>query len=147
MKKFIAILFASILLAGCSIPDPEEVFAEEKEAPKEWININGSFTYLINDMNNSTQETIWINVNSSHGLIELDSFQYNITHLSFEVVNNTVYFHNYTYVVSGYLEQNNFMWNIGYAPNFGNASLIFPTFPFDVTIYYNVNYRIWNGQE
>ena len=43
--------------------------------------------------------------------------------------------------------QDGYIWSNGYAPNMGNVSLYFTDFPFDVTVDYQVKYRIWNGRE
>tara|TARA_R100000742_G_scaffold4120_1_gene1185 strand:- start:892 stop:1377 length:486 start_codon:yes stop_codon:yes gene_type:complete len=147
LKEFGLVFLLTFMLAGCTIPTPDEVFAEEEECIKSWSTLNGSFIYLIDDANNSTQETVWLNVNTTHGLIELDYFQFNLTHLSFEIINNSVIFNNFTFDVNGYLQQGVHLWSNGHAPQFGNASLMFPEFPFDVTVEYEVKYRIWNGRE
>jgi hypothetical protein len=145
--KILALLMMTTLLTGCTLPSPEEVYGSEEEAPKDWITVSGSFTYLINDVNNSTQETVWVDVNTTHGMIELDYFHYNVTHLSFDIVNNSVLFNNYSFYITGHLEQDGLLWNTGYAPQFGNATLMFATFPFDVTVEYEMKYRVWNGRE
>jgi len=152
LKEFGLVFLIVTMLAGCTIPSPDEVFEDVTTAPKEWSNMNGTFTYLINDVNNSTYETVWLDVNTTHGMIELDYFRYNITHLSFDIVNNSVIFNNYTFNIIGHLTQvhddwNMSIWNTGYAPQLGNASLMFATFPFDVTVEYEVKYRVWNGRE
>ena len=97
LKEFGLVFLITIMLAGCTIPSPDEVFAEEDECVKAWSMMNGSFTYLIDDANNSTQEIVVIPINSSYGLIELDYFHYNLTHLSFDIINNTVIFNNFTF--------------------------------------------------
>lgn len=147
LKEFGLVFLITIMLAGCTIPSPDEVFAEEDECVKVWSMMNGSFTYLIDDMNNSTQEVVVIPINSSYGLVELDYFHFNLTHLSFDIINNTVIFNNFTFNVDGFLEQGDYIWSNGYAPEFGNATLVFPIFPFDVTVEYEVKYRVWNGRE
>jgi hypothetical protein len=153
LKEFGLVLLIVTMLAGCTIPSPDEVFEDVTIAPKEWSNMNGTFTYLVNDVNNSTYETVWLDVNTTHGMIELDYFRYNITHLSFDIVNNSVIFNNYTFNIIGHLTQvhddwqHEYIWNTGYAPQLGNASLMFATFPFDVTVEYEVKYRVWNGRE
>jgi len=141
------LLVLTTLLAGCTIPTPDEVFEAEAEVPKAWTTMNGTFTFLIDDANNSTQQTVWLDVNTTYGLIELDYFQYNVTHLSFDIVNNSVRFNNYSFDIAGRLLQDGLLWNTGYAPQFGNATLMFATFPFDVTVEYEVKYRVWNGRE
>tara|TARA_R100000995_G_scaffold1763_1_gene1176 strand:- start:19094 stop:19579 length:486 start_codon:yes stop_codon:yes gene_type:complete len=147
LREFGLVFLITIMLAGCTIPSPDEVFAEEEECIKDWSTMNGSFTYLINDLNNSTQETVVLDFNSTYGLIELDYFYYNLTHLSFDIVNNTVIFNNFTFNVEGYAQQGTHLWSNGYAPQFGSATLVFPVFPFDVTVEYEVKYRVWNGRE
>ena len=146
-EKILALLMMTTLLTGCTIPTPDEVFTDEVQAPKDWTVLSGTFTYLIDDANNSTQETVWIDVNTTYGLIEVDYYQYNMTHLSFEIVNNSVVFHNYTFNIQGYLTQGSNVWATGYAPEFGNATLHFAEFPFDVTVEYEIRYRVWAGQE
>ena len=147
LREFGLVFLMTFMLAGCTIPSPEEVFAEEEECVKEWSMMNGSFTYLINDLNNSTQETVVLDFNTTYGLIELDYFYYNLTHLSFDIINNTVIFNNFTFNSEGYVQQGTHLWSNGYAPQFGNATLVFPVFPFDVTVEYEVKYRVWNGRE
>ena len=154
LKEYgLVLLIITTLLAGCTIPSPDEVFQEEADVPKAWSTVNGTFTYLVSDVNNSTYQTVWLDVNTTYGLIELDYFQYNATHLSFDIVNNSVIFNNYTFNAEGYLVQvhddwnHDFLWNTGYAPQLGNATLMFATFTFDVTVEYEVKYRVWNGRE
>ena len=153
LRDFGLVFLITFMLAGCTIPSPDEVFAEEEECIKAWSTLNGTFTFLIDDVNNSTQETVIVPINTSYGLIQLDYFQYNLTHLSFDIINNTVIFNNFTFNAEGYLAQvhddwnHDFLWSEGYAPQFGNATLHFPEFPFDVTVEYEVKYRVWNGRE
>lgn len=147
LKEFGLVFLITVLLAGCTIPTPDEVFAEPETCVKDWSMLNGTFTYLIDDANNSTYETVWLHVNSTHGFIEVDYFHYNLTHLSFTIVNNSVIFNNYSFDINGYLMQDGYIWSNGYAPNMGNVSLYFTDFPFDVTVDYQVKYRIWNGRE
>jgi hypothetical protein len=179
MNKLIALLIAATLLSGCAIPDPNEMFPDEiLSTDPDWITETGGFTVLIDDGNNSTYETVWIDTNISVGWIEILKFNYSVTHLSFEVINNTVKFSNYSFEVIGFISQgetsvtipvvltagdNNtsvghddyanlsisaaMYWSDGYAPQMGNATLLFATFTFDVTITYSVTYRIWNGKQ
>ena len=126
MKKMFAILLTAVLVAGCTeaLPSPPE---------------DESFIHA---------PTIWVDVNTSYGAIELQSFAYNITHLSFEVVNNSVIFSNYSWVGwQGYLVQEDKYWSSGFAPEFGNATLHFAAFPFDVTVEYELIYRVWDGRQ
>ena len=65
----------------------------------------------------------------------------------FNNLDNSVIFNNYSFNIEGHLLQDSLLWNTGYAPQFGNATLMFATFPFDVTVEYEVKYRVWNGRE
>ena len=38
------------------------------------------------------------------------------------------------------------MFSAGYAPNYGQVELYFPTFPFDITVNYTVEYNTVNGR-
>ena len=115
------------------------------------MSLTGDFTLVMDNTTNETlihAPTIWLDVNTSYGAIELQSFKYNITHLSFEVINNSVIFNNYSWVnMQGYLVQGGNYWSSGFAPEFGNASLHFAAFPFDVTVEYEVVYRVWDGRQ
>jgi hypothetical protein len=153
-NKMMILLIVSSLLAGCAdvIPDPGDVYGNEETINKEWLTLAGNFT-LITD-NNTTMlsaPTIVLDVNSTYGLIELGGFNYTAVHLSFEIINNSVIFHNYTFNMIGHLLQethdSNYLWSQGYAPEFGNATLHFASFPFDITIQYELEYRIWDGKE
>jgi hypothetical protein len=153
-KKMIALMIVCSFMAGCAdaIPDPNSVYDEEEEAiTKDWAVMAGEFTLVFD--NNSTNETllyapeIWLDVNKTYGLIELARFNYSAVHLSFEIVNNSVIFHNYTFNMQGHLIQDGYVWKEGLAPNFGNATLHFASFPFDVTVNYEIEYRIWDGRE
>ena len=46
----------------------------------------------------------------------------------------------------GFLEQNGVLFNQGYAPNYGDAQLFFPVFPYDITVEYTVVFRTVNGR-
>ena len=151
----IGLLLVSAFLAGCAegLPSPDEYFGEE-EITTEWQTLSGEFTLVMDNESNETlltAPTIWIDVNTTYGLIELGGFNYTAEHLSFEIVNNSVIFHNYTFSMQGYLIQvvdgQYVQWNEGYASEFGNATLHFAKFPFDVTVTYDVTYRIWDGRE
>lgn len=152
-KKMIALMIVCSFMAGCAdaIPDPNSVYDEEEAITKDWAVMAGEFTLVFD--NNSTNETllyapeIWLDVNKTYGLIELARFNYSVVHLSFEIVNNSVIFHNYTFNMQGHLIQDGYVWKEGLAPNFGNATLHFASFPFDVTVNYEVEYRIWDGRE
>ena len=99
---------------------------------------------MVGDDNNSTYSTVTIGTNSSW--LEVSSFNYTATHLSFEIVNNTVIFNNYTFANDGYVSQDGMLFNSGYAPNYGQAELYFPNFPYDITVNYTVKYRTENGR-
>ena len=149
--KMIALLMACTLLAGCAdaIPDPEDVYSEDESIKKAWVKLNGNFTLTSTD-NNTTllyAPTITIETNTTYGLIEISDFNYSAIHLSFEVINNTVKFNNYTFNMKGYLVQNGVYMQDGLAPDFGDVDLHFAAFPFDVTVEYEVVYRVWDGRE
>ena len=151
IKTILTILVAASVLAGCTeaLPDPPEEEFEGQTPQADWITLTDEFT-IVMDNNTSlvNAPTIWIDINTTYGAIELQSFTYNITHLSFEVVNNSVIFNNYSWVnMQGYLIQGDKYWSSGFAPEFGNATLHFAAFPFDVTVEYEVVYRIWDGRE
>ena len=151
IKTILSILVVTSLLAGCTeaLPDPPSEEFEGETPQSEWIIETGEFTVIMD--NNTTlahAPTIWVDVNTTYGAIELQSFKYNITHLSFEVVNNSVKFNNYSWLNwKGYLVQGNKYWSEGFAPEFGNATLHFAAFPFDVTVEYELVYRVWDGRE
>ena len=152
IKKVMAILVICSMMAGCAdaIPDPNEVYNEEEAVNKEWVTMAGEFTLVFE--NNSTSDLLeapemWLDTNKTYGLIELQQFDYSAVHMSFEIVNNSVIFHNYTFNMQGNLMQDGYAWREGLAPNFGNATLYFAKFPFDVTINYEITYRIWDGRE
>ena len=133
----------STLLAGCAdaipdLPNDEEVVINE------WTTLTGNFTSLIDDVNNSTYEVV--NIGNASKWLVVDSFNYTATHLSFVVTNNTVIFNNYTFDNVGFLEQNGVLFNQGYAPNYGDAQLFFPAFPYDITVEYTVVFRTVNGR-
>ena len=48
--------------------------------------------------------------------------------------------------MKGYIVQDGVYWQTGLAPNFGDAELHFAAFPFDVTVEYEVVYRVWDGR-
>ena len=153
IKKVLTLLIATVFLAGCTdaLPDPPEEEFEGQTSNAEWITLSGEFTLVMDNTSNETfihAPTILIDVNTTYGAIELQSFTYNITHLSFEVVNNSVIFSNYSWIGwQGYLVQGDKYWTSGFAPEFGNATLHFAAFPFDVTVEYEVVYRVWDGGE
>ncbi len=153
MNKLLTLMIVGAFLAGCTeaLPDPPSEEFEGQVSDKEWTTLTGEFTVVMDNTTNETliyAPTILLDVNTTYGAIELQSFKYNITHLSFEVVDNSVIFNNYSWVnMQGYLVQGNNYWSSGFAPEFGNATLHFAAFPFDVTVEYEVVYRVWDGRE
>lgn len=153
MNKLLTLMIVGAFLAGCTeaLPSPPEEEFEGETAQADWMSMTGEFTLVMNNTTNETlihSPTIWLDVNTSYGAIELQSFKYNITHLSFEVVNNSVIFSNYSWVNwQGYLVQGDKYWSSGFAPEFGNATLHFAAFPFDVTVEYELIYRVWDGRQ
>jgi len=149
-KTMMSLLMISILLAGCAdaIPSPEDVYSEDEAPQKEWSKMTGNFT--LTSSNNTTllyAPTITVETNTTYGLIEVSDFNYTAIHLSFEVINNTVKFNNYTFNMKGYIVQDNIYYQTGLAPDFGDVFLHFAAFPFDVTVEYEVVYRVWDGRE
>ena len=153
ISKVIVLMTAVTLLAGCTeaLPDPPEEEFEGETPQADWMSMTGGFTLVMDNTTNETliyAPTILLDVNTTYGAIELQSFKYNITHLSFEVIDNSVIFNNYSWVnMQGYLVQGDKYWSSGFAPEFGNATLHFAAFPFDVTVEYEVVYRVWDGRE
>ena len=153
MNKLLTLMIVGAFLAGCTeaLPDPPSEEFEGQVSDKEWTTLTGEFTVVMDNTTNETliyAPTILLDVNTTYGAIELQSFKYNITHLSFEVIDNSVIFNNYSWVnMQGYLVQGNNYWSSGFAPEFGNATLHFAAFPFDVTVEYEVVYRVWDGRE
>ena len=153
ISKAIVLMTVVALLAGCTdgLPDPPGEEFEGQTAQADWVSMTGEFTLVMDNTSNESfihAPTIWVDVNTSYGAIELQSFAYNITHLSFEVVNNSVIFSNYSWVGwQGYLVQEDKYWSSGFAPEFGNATLHFASFPFDVTVEYELIYRVWDGRQ
>ena len=153
ISKAIVLMTVAALLAGCTeaLPNPPEEEFEGQTTQADWGTMTGEFTLVMNNSSNESfihAPTIWVDVNTSYGAIELQSFTYNITHLSFEVVNNSVIFSNYSWLGwQGYLVQGDKYWSSGFAPEFGNATLHFAAFPFDVTVEYEVVYRVWDGRQ
>ena len=131
-------------MAGCADAIPDVPGMGEEEVVVEWTTLNEEFTVLVGDDNNSTYSTVTIGTNSSW--LEVSSFNYTATHLSFEIVNNTVILNNYTFANDGYVSQDGMLINSGYAPNYGQAELYFPNFPYDITVNYTVKYRTENGR-
>ncbi len=137
MKKMIVLLIAASLMAGCADAIPDAPFGGEEEVVVEWTTLNGEFTVLVGDENNSTYTDVTIGTNNTWLIV--NSFNYTATHLSFEIVNNTVIFNNFTFYNEGYI-------HIGHASDMGTETLYFPVFPYDITVNYTVVYRTENGR-
>jgi len=153
INKLLTLMIVGVFLAGCTeaLPDPPEEEFEGQINDSDWTVLAGEFTLVMNNSSNESlihAPTIWLDTNTTYGAIELQSFTYNITHLSFEVINNSVIFSNYSWVdMQGYLIQGGMYWSSGFAPEFGNATLHFAAFPFDVTVEYELVYRVWDGRQ
>ena len=171
-KKMIALMIVCSFMAGCAdaIPEPDTWFEDDEIIAPDWITEVGEFTIMFNatttvevvtevvgENNTTTNETttievvvpnpvIWVDTNATYGWIEVMAVNYTATHLSFEIIDNTVIFNNYSFDVGGYLTQGEHMWNSGYAPDLGNATLYIPSYPFDISVNYTVTYRVWNGR-
>tara|TARA_R100000152_G_C6781951_1_gene217734 strand:- start:6030 stop:6473 length:444 start_codon:yes stop_codon:yes gene_type:complete len=145
VNKTMVLLIVASLMAGCAdaIPEPP-IIGDDEEVINEWTTLNSVFTIIVGDENNSTYETIVLGTNTTW--LEVSSFNYTATHLSFEIVNNTVIFNNYTFENDGYISQNGMLFSSGTAPNYGTAEVYFPTFPYDITVNYTVIYRTVNGR-
>ena len=158
LKEFGLVFLVAVMLSGCAgeiIPDPPS--DDDRVIPNSSI-LEGSFTVLVGD-ENSTEPVITLG--NSTSWLEVISYNYSVTHLSFSVDNNTVTFHNYTFEVGGYMSQNitythrlnadiihyDYLWSSGYAPSIGTADLYFSNFDYDVTINYTITYREWRGTE
>jgi len=136
MKKVMALLMVASFMAGCADAIPDLPIAEEEEVV-EWTTLNGQYTVLVGDENNSTYTDVIIGTNTTWVIV--NSFNYTATHLSFEIVNNTVIFNNYTWENDGYI-------HLGHSPDMGPQTLYFPVFPYDITVNYTVVYRLVNGR-
>ena len=95
INKALTLLVVTAFLAGCTeaLPDPPEEEFEGETTQADWMSLTGDFTLVMDNTTNETlihAPTIWLDVNTSYGAIELQSFKYNITHLSFEVINNSL---------------------------------------------------------
>tara|TARA_R110002020_G_scaffold42162_3_gene123828 strand:+ start:493 stop:942 length:450 start_codon:yes stop_codon:yes gene_type:complete len=146
VRKAIVLLIAASLMAGCADAIPD-VPGNEEVITTEWTTVSGEFTVLVEDDNNSTTETVIIHrLGTNNTWFNLKSFNWTATHLSFDIVNNTVIFNNYTFNNDGYVIQDGIMFNAGYAPNYGEVELYFPTFPYDITVNYTVEYNTVNGR-
>ena len=135
-KKMIALLLVASFMAGCADAIPDLPTTEE-EVVTEWTTLNGEYTVLVGDSNNSTYTDITIGTNTTWVIV--NSFNYTATHLSFEIVNNTVIFNNFTWENDGYI-------HLGHSPDMGPVTLYIPVFPYDITVNYTVVYRLVNGR-
>ena len=144
IKQAIVLLMVTSFMAGCADGIPEPPINGEEEVVAEWTTLNGEFTVLVDDENNSTYTVITLGENNTW--LEVSSFNYTATHLSFDIINNTVIFNNYTFANDGFVSQDGMLFSNGYAPNYGLAELYFPTFPYDITVNYTVVYRTMNGR-
>ena len=133
-KKMIVLLMVASLMAGCADAIPDLPGTEE-EVVVDWTTLNGEYTVLVDDDNNSTYSTVSIGTNNTWVIV--NSFNYTATHLSFEIVNNTVIFNNYTWENDGHI-------HLGHSPDMGIVTLYFPEFPYDITVNYTVVYRTVN---
>ena len=131
------LLIAACLMAGCADALPDAPFSGEEEEVIEWTTLNGEYTVLVDDANNSTYSDVTLGTNNTWVIV--NSFNYTATHLSFEIVNNTVLFNNFTWENDGYI-------HIGHAYDMGPITIDFPDFPYDITVNYTVVYRTENGR-
>ena len=127
MRVLIALLLVSASSAGCTIdeliPDPPGWNAPD------WITEYHNFTF--EDNNNSTLPVIVFGSNETF----LDVYSVEVA------INGTG---NISYPLIGYLNQSGFLWDYGFAPYMGNATLVLPEM---VGYDYNctVVYREWDG--
>ena len=168
-KKMIAIMIVCSMLAGCAegIPDPTDIFNECEDPELETF--SGEVTILENETYTPLQfgnETKWLEVVSS---------SMTATHLSFEVVNNTVIFNNLSFTeLDVYLYQeiattysvtipvnqtsnvtenytfedvDSIFFTRGTAPQLGLVTLYVPEFSYDITVTYTISYRLLDGKE
>lgn len=91
MKKMIALLLVTTMLAGCTegIPDPVDFFDDCTEP--DWETNTGTVVILENDTYSP------ISIGNESKWLELRSFTFTATHLSFTVENNSVVFNNMTF--------------------------------------------------
>ena len=135
-RKMMVLLMVASMMAGCADAIPDLPGSEE-EVVTEWTTLNGEYTVLVDDANNSTYSDVTLGTNNTWVIV--NSFNYTATHLSFEIVNNTVLFNNFTWENDGYI-------HIGHAYNMGPITMDFPDFPYDITVNYTVVYRTENGR-
>ena len=162
VNKIMVLLMVATMMAGCADVIPDLPNGEEVEVVLEWTTLNGEYTVLVNyimndtviyDENNSTYSTVTIGTNNTWVIVK--SFNWTATHLSFDIVNNTVIFNNFTFDNDGYVSQpeenqigimEDELFSGGYAPKLGSVDLFFPNFPYDITVNYTVVYRTVNGR-
>ena len=141
MKRIIALLMISTMLAGCTevIPDPEDVFSDCPSP--DWIKVDDEVTWMLD--NNSTMPVV--DLGNETMLFQLDYFTYTASHTSFTFVNNTVIFDNTTFESkNGHVNQGGLYVSTGYGTT-GSAILHFPDFGMNMTYNYDVRYRLWDG--
>ena len=135
-RKMMVLLMVASMMAGCADAIPDLPGSEE-EVVTEWTTLNGEYTVLVDDANNSTYSDVRLGTNNTWLIVQ--SFNYTATHLSFEIVNNTVIFNNFTWENDGYI-------HIAHAFDMGPITVDFPDFPYDITVNYTVVYRTENGR-
>lgn len=169
-KKMVALMIVCSFMAGCadSLPSPNEIFSDCSYP--DWETESGEIVVLENETYSPVfvgNESMWMEVQ----LVTMTA-----THLSFTVDNNSVIFNNLTFQEGnmGYLFQeesteyvisipvnatsnmtNNYtildvdklLFNVGYAPQLGLVGVYVPDFPYDITVTYSVEYRLWDGKE
>ena len=130
MRVLLALLLISSSLAGCTvdelIPDPPGWNSPD------WVTEYHNFT--LEDSNNSTLPVIVLGSNDTF----LEVFAVEIR------MNLTSNESNLSYPVLGYLSQNGFLFDYGFAPYMGNATLVLNEmkgFDYNCTVVY----REWDG--
>ena len=167
-KRILVLLIAVSMMAGFteSIPSPTDIFNECNDP--EVMTETGQIIILENETYNP------IELGNSSKWLELVSYDYTATHLSFEVVNNSVIFNNLTFDVNGELYQEHIVnytvsvpvnstlnetvnytftdtsivtFSSGFAPNIGLVNMYVSDFDYDITIDYTIQYKLWTGKE
>ena len=137
----VALVVMSASLAGCTIDEliPNPPGYDEPD----WVTEYHNFT--IETVENNTTVPIIVFGNESTWL-EVFSVDMSIQELSYEEVDNELIFDNTTFNVNGYLNYSGFLWNVGFAPDVGNATLVIPIMV-DKTYNCVIVYREWSGKE
>ena len=133
MRMLLVVLVVSQLLAGCTVDEliPDPPGWEEPD----WVTEYHNFT--LEDTNNSSLPEITFGSNDT--FVEMYSVSVTM-HYNGSATNET----NYTYPIKGYVSQDGFLFNSGFAPNMGNVSLhLVEMKGFDYNC--TVVYRVWNG--